>query len=94
VLGDNCAVHGVRKVWRQMMREGSPLASCTVERLVREIGLTGVIRGRPARTTGRAQIGNLQSLGGCPLRVSRICPHSLSRRSVGLYRVSQGRTVH
>ena len=42
----------------------------------------------------RVRICNLQSLGGCPLRVSRICPHSPAWGSVVLYRVSQGRTLH
>jgi len=51
------------------------------------------IGNRLARRT-RVGICNLQSLGGCPLRVSRICSHSPSRRSVVLYRVSQGRTLH
>ena len=51
VFAENFAVYGVRKVWRQIMREGFAVASCTVERLMREMGLTGVIRGKPARTT-------------------------------------------
>ena len=42
----------------------------------------------------RVHICNLRSLGGCPLRVSRICPHSPMRGSVVLYRVSQGPTLH
>ena len=45
------AVYGVRKVRRQMMREGHPIARCTVGRLLREMGLARVIRGKPARTT-------------------------------------------
>ena len=51
VFAENFAVYGVRKVWRQMMREGVPVARCTVERLMREMGLQGVIRGKPVRTT-------------------------------------------
>jgi len=51
VFAENFAVYGVRKVWRQMMREGYPIARCTVERLMREMGLAGVIRGKPVRTT-------------------------------------------
>ena len=51
VFAENFAVYGVRKVWRQMMREGFPVARCTVERLMREMGLAGVIRGKPVRTT-------------------------------------------
>ena len=51
VFAENFAVYGVRKVWRQMMREGFDIARCTVERLMRDMGLRGVIRGKPVRTT-------------------------------------------
>ena len=51
VFAENFAVYGVCKVWRQMRREGHGIARCTVERLMRELGLTGVIRGKPVRTT-------------------------------------------
>ncbi|MES2020122.1 MAG: IS3 family transposase [Pseudomonadota bacterium] len=51
VFAENFAVYGVRKVWRQIMREGFPVARCTVARLMREMGLAGVIRGKPVRTT-------------------------------------------
>jgi len=44
-------VYGVRKVWRQLQREGVPVARCTVARLMRDMGLAGVIRGKPVRTT-------------------------------------------
>lgn len=51
VFAENFAVYGVLKVWRQMIREGVPVARCTVARLMREMGLAGVIRGKPVRTT-------------------------------------------
>ena len=51
VFAENFAVYGVRKVWRQMNREGFAVARCTVKRLMRDIGLAGVIRGKPMRTT-------------------------------------------
>ena len=51
VFAENFAVYGVRKVWRQMRREGFTIARCTVERLMRDMGLAGVIRGKPVRTT-------------------------------------------
>ena len=51
VFAENFAVYGVRKVWRQMRREGFVIARCTVERLMRDMGLHGVIRGKPVRTT-------------------------------------------
>lgn len=44
-------MYGVRKVWRQMQREGFHVARCTVERLMRVMGLQGVIRGKRVRTT-------------------------------------------
>ena len=51
VFSENFAVYGVRKVWRQMKREGFDIARCTVARLMREMGLQGVIRGKPVKTT-------------------------------------------
>ena len=51
VFTENFEVYGARKVWRQMMREGFDVARCTVERLMQGMGLHGVIRGKPVRTT-------------------------------------------
>jgi len=51
VFEENFRVYGVRKVWRQMSREGFAVARCTVERLMRDMGLQGVICGKPVRTT-------------------------------------------
>ncbi len=51
VFAENFEVYGVRKVWRQLQRESFDVARCTVERLMRGMGLQGVIRGKPARTT-------------------------------------------
>ncbi len=48
---DNRAVYGARKVWHSLQREGRQVARCTVERLMREMGLKGVIRGRKVITT-------------------------------------------
>jgi putative transposase len=44
-------VYGIRKVWRQMKREGIAVARCTVARLMRQMGLQGVVRGKSIRTT-------------------------------------------
>ena len=49
VFAENFDVCGVRKVWRQLRREGEDIARCTVERLMRSMGLQGVIRGKPVR---------------------------------------------
>ena len=51
VHAENFGVYGARKVWRQMKREGFDVARCTVERLMRELGLEGVRRGKKKRTT-------------------------------------------
>jgi len=51
VWDENFAVYDVRKVWRQMPREGFEVARCTVGRLMKRLGLRGVIRGKPVRTT-------------------------------------------
>jgi transposase InsO family protein len=51
VFAENFEVYGVRKVWRQLQRESFDVARCTVERLMRGMGLQGVVRGKPVRTT-------------------------------------------
>jgi putative transposase len=51
VFDENYKVYGVRKVWRQMRREGFDVARCTVARLMRDLGLQGAIRGKPHNTT-------------------------------------------
>jgi putative transposase len=66
VWDENRQVYGVRKVWKQLGREGSRVARCTVERLMRRLGLQGVVRGKAVRTT----VGN--PAAPCPRdRVSR-----------------------
>ena len=63
----NFGVYGARKVWRQLGREGITVARCTVERLMRGMGLRGVVRGRETRTT----VSNLAT--PCPTdRVNRL----------------------
>lgn len=47
----NYGVYGVRKVWRQLLREGHQVARCTVERRMRTLGLHGARRGKKIRTT-------------------------------------------
>jgi transposase InsO family protein len=47
----NFQVYGADKVWRQLRREGIQVARCTVERLMRGLGLRGVMRGKSVRTT-------------------------------------------
>jgi putative transposase len=54
VWDDNQQVYGPRKVWRQLRREGHCVARCTIERLMRSMGLRGVSRGRAWVITTRA----------------------------------------
>ncbi|GAB7033127.1 hypothetical protein JCM4914_45880 [Streptomyces platensis subsp. malvinus] len=44
-------VYGARKIWRELNRQGHRAARCTVERLMRELGITGAVRGRRVITT-------------------------------------------
>jgi putative transposase len=71
----NYGVYGVRKIWHEMRREGTTVARCTVERLMRRAGLCGVVRGRRVRTTvsepGRERAGdrvNRDFTAECPNR--------------------------
>jgi transposase InsO family protein len=51
VWEENYRVYGARKVWKQLNREGIRVARCTVARLMREMGLRGVTRGKKLKTT-------------------------------------------
>jgi putative transposase len=47
----NYRVYGARKIWRELNRQGHAVARCTVERLMRELGITGAVRGKKVITT-------------------------------------------
>jgi transposase InsO family protein len=47
----NYRVYGARKIWRELNRQGHEVARCTVERLMRQIGIAGAVRGRKVITT-------------------------------------------
>lgn len=67
VFNENFGVYGVRKVWRQMQREGFDVARCTISRLMKGMGLKGVVRGKGVRTT------IADASAPCPLdRVNRV----------------------
>lgn len=51
VFEENLSVYGVCKIWHQMRKEGFGIARCTVSRLMKELGIEGVIRGKKPRTT-------------------------------------------
>jgi putative transposase len=58
VWSENFEVYGVRKVWRQLNREGHTVARCTVARLMKALGLRGAIRGRGFKTTIPADVAD------------------------------------
>jgi transposase InsO family protein len=62
----NKEVYGARKVWKQLKREGVSVARCTVARLMRQMGLAGVVRGRKVKTTTPVP--------------AKVCPLDLVRR--------------
>ena len=51
VWEENFRVYGARKVWRQLNREQIPVTKCTTERLMRKLGIRGVVRGKGYKTT-------------------------------------------
>ena len=51
IFDGNFSVYGVRKIWRQMQREGIGAARCTVARPMARMGLQGIVRGKTVRTT-------------------------------------------
>jgi transposase InsO family protein len=51
IFEENFQVYGARKIWQQLKREGQAVARCTVERLMKRLGLQGVVRGKPIKTT-------------------------------------------
>jgi transposase InsO family protein len=51
VFDENFGVYGARKVWRQLKRDGEGAPRCAIERLMRDMGLQGVVRGKPVKTT-------------------------------------------
>ncbi|MFE5983077.1 IS3 family transposase [Streptomyces wedmorensis] len=51
VYSTNYRVYGARKIWRELNRQGQMVARCTVERLMRELGIAGAVRGKRVITT-------------------------------------------
>jgi hypothetical protein len=64
VFADNFEVYGARKIWRQMRREGREVARCTVERLMRTMGLQGAVRGKAGQDDDQRQ-SHAMPLGSC-----------------------------
>ena len=78
VFEENFRVYGVRKVWRQLQREGIAVARCTVERLMRQMGLQGVMRGKPVQDDDQRQGGAVPARPGEPA-----VPGAAAERAVG-----------
>jgi putative transposase len=51
IYKENFSVYGAKKVWKQLLRDGVQVGRCRVERLMRELGLAGAVRGKTVRTT-------------------------------------------
>jgi transposase InsO family protein len=60
VFDENFAVYGAEKVWRQLRREDVGVARCTVERLMRSLGLRGAVRGRAFKITTVADVSAMR----------------------------------
>ena len=88
VYAENFRVYGVRKVWRQLGREGLAVARCTVARLMRTMGLQGVVRGKTVRTTisnTAARVRSIASIGSSRHRARMPCGYPtlpMSRRGL------------
>ncbi len=77
VFDENYRVYGADKVWTQLHREGDLTpARCTVERLMRKLGIQGVVRGKPKRTTMPAETG-VQPADLVERRFAQVAPDRL-----------------
>src|SRR5260370_39172030 len=74
VFDENFQVYGVRKIWRQLVREGQDVARCTVARLMKTMGVQGVIRGRSVPTTISDKAAQCP-LGRVNLQLNATPPH-------------------
>ncbi len=76
-------MYGARKLWRQLLREGMHVGRDRVGRLMRELGITGVIRGKPKRTTIPAAVaarpGDLVERRFCAVAPNRLWVADLER---------------
>jgi transposase InsO family protein len=75
VFEADCRAYGARKVWRRLNREGHAVARCTVERLMREMGLAGRVSASVLRMgTARAGPRSSQTATECRLKAAgRLC---------------------
>ena len=87
VWDENFQVYGARKIWRQLRREGVTVARCSVERLMRSLGLQGVVR---ARRVGRCGLTQRKLSPGIPGRFRTDKRSAIVRKNT---RVSDHETV-
>jgi transposase InsO family protein len=89
----NYGVYGARKVWHQLTREGTEVARCTVERLMRQAGLAGAVRGRRVRTTVPGKDGRrARDLVNRDFAAAGPDPDAAASVSCRIYRDADGRT--
>ena len=74
VWKDNFEVYGVRKVWRQLRREGTDVARCTVARLMAQMGLKGAVRGKTMQMCAAVTNWSTEAAGIAQLRRSKTLP--------------------
>lgn len=80
VFEENWRVYGVRKIWRQLQREGFTVARCTVARLMKSMGIQGIIRGKPHKNHGARQKGPVPAGQGKPAIPCTRAQHALGQR--------------
>lgn len=84
-------VYGANKVWRQLAREGTVVARCTVERLMRKLGLRGAMRGKVVRTTvGDSGMPSGQGQPAIPCR-ARLGKTTTSNSPISLAQLKEAR---
>jgi transposase InsO family protein len=74
-------VYGTRKIWRELNRQGHVVARCTVERLMRELGIAGAVRGKKVITTFPDPAAERADQAPAPLEVA--LPDRVGHRPVG-----------
>src|SRR5690606_27974258 len=80
VWDENRQVYGVRKVWKQLLRDGWQVARCTVERLMRQLGLRGVVRRQAGEDHAQRQGAAVSAEPGEPAVPGRATERAMSER--------------
>lgn len=89
VYDENKSVYGARKVWHQLLRDGFSVARCTVERLMKIMGLAGVLRGKKVRIRKRSRYGGMRVVTTIPRDKAKNFAASLTTLLSGNYSESK-----